>query len=145
LAGANVIYGLGMLEMGITFDFGQLVMDNDFAGMIKHVVKGIRVTDETLAVDLIGEVGSRGDFLSHEHTFLHMKEMSEPRIIDRRRRDDWQSRGGLDMYQRAVEEARHILATHKPPQLPEGVQEEIRRIIAATEEELGIGRKGPGR
>lgn len=136
-----MIYGLGMLEMGITFDFGQLVMDNDFAGMIKHVVRGIRVDDGTLAVDLIREVGSFGDFLSHEHTYLHMKEMSEPRIIDRRRRDDWQSRGGLDMYQRALEEARRILKTHRPPQLPEGVQEEIRRIIAGTEEELGVSRK----
>jgi trimethylamine--corrinoid protein Co-methyltransferase len=141
LAGANVIYGLGMLEMGITFDFGQLVMDNDFAGMIKHVVKGIRVADETLAVDLIGEVGSRGDFLGHEHTFLHMKEMSEPRIIDRRRRDDWQSRGGLDMYQRALEEARRILQTHKPAQLPTGVREEIRQIITGAEEELGVRRR----
>jgi len=128
-----------MLEMGITFDFGQLVMDNDFAGMIKHVVKGIRVADETLCVDLIGEVGSRGDFLAHEHTFLHMKEMSEPRIIDRRRRDDWQSRGGQDMYQRAQEEARSILKTHKPPPLPQSVQAEIREIIAGTEEELGLG------
>jgi len=136
-----VIYGLGMLEMGITFDFGQLVMDNDFAGMIKHVVRGIRVDDGTLAVDLIREVGSFGDFLSHEHTYLHMKEMSEPRIIDRRRRDDWQSRGGLDMYQRALEEARRILKTHRPPQLAESVQGEIRRIIAGTEEELGVRRK----
>ena len=136
-----MIYGLGMLEMGITFDFGQLVMDNDFAGMIKHVVRGIRVDDGTLAVDLIHEVGSSRDFLSHEHTYLHMKEMSEPKIIDRRRRDDWQSRGGLDMYQRALEEARRILKTHRPPQLPEGVQEEIRRIIAGTEEELGVSRK----
>lgn len=136
-----MIYGLGMLEMGITFDFGQLVMDNDFAGMIKHVVRGIRVDDGTLAVDFIHEVGSSRDFLSHEHTYLHMKEMSEPKIIDRRRRDDWQSRGGLDMYQRALEEARRILKTHRPPQLPEGVQEEIRRIIAGTEEELGVSRK----
>ena len=37
LAGANLIYGLGMIESGMTFDFGQLVMDDEFAGMIKHV------------------------------------------------------------------------------------------------------------
>jgi trimethylamine--corrinoid protein Co-methyltransferase len=38
LAGANLIYGLGMIEMGMTIDYGQLVMDNEFARMIKHVV-----------------------------------------------------------------------------------------------------------
>ena len=49
LAGANVIYGLGMIESGMTFDFGQLVMDDEFAGMIKQCVRGIRVDDESLA------------------------------------------------------------------------------------------------
>ena len=44
-----MVYGLGMLEMGVTLDFGQLVMDNEFAGMIKHVLNGIPVNDETLA------------------------------------------------------------------------------------------------
>jgi trimethylamine--corrinoid protein Co-methyltransferase len=136
-----VIFGLGMLETGITFDFGQLVMDNDFAGMIKQAVKGIRVDDDYLAVDVIREVGPFGDFMSHDHTVRHMRETSEPRIIDRRRRDDWQSRGGQDMHQRALEEARRILKEHKPPQLPESVQREIRAIVDGTEEELGVARK----
>lgn len=136
-----MIFGLGMLETGITFDFGQLVMDNDFAGMIKHAVKGIRVDDDYLAVDVIREVGPFGDFLSHDHTVKHMRETSEPRIIDRRRRDDWKSRGGLDMHQRALEEARRILKEHQPPQLPENVQREIRAIVDGTERELGVSRK----
>ncbi|MBQ6811093.1 MAG: trimethylamine methyltransferase family protein, partial [Firmicutes bacterium] len=50
LAGANVIYGLGMLELGITFDFGQLVIDNEIAMMIKHVVNGIEINDYNMAV-----------------------------------------------------------------------------------------------
>ena len=57
LAGANVIYGLGMLELGITFDFAQLVIDNEIAEMIKHVVKGIDVNDYTMATNVIKEVG----------------------------------------------------------------------------------------
>ena len=55
LADANLIYGLGMIESGMTFDFGQLVMDDEFAGMIKQCVGGIRVRDETLALDVIAE------------------------------------------------------------------------------------------
>ena len=57
LAGANLIYGLGMIEMGMTIDYGQMVMDNEFARMIKYVVQGIPVNDETLAVDVIHEIG----------------------------------------------------------------------------------------
>ena len=74
LAGANLIYGLGMIESGMTFDFGQLVMDDEFAGMIKQCVRGIRVDDEALAVDVIDDIGPFGDFLSHDHTMAHMRE-----------------------------------------------------------------------
>ena len=61
LAGANLIYGAGMIESGVTFDCGQLVMDNEIARMIKHVVNGIPVDDETLAVEDIAGVGPFGD------------------------------------------------------------------------------------
>ena len=43
LAGTNLIYGLGMIESGVTFDYAQLVIDNEMARMVKHVVRGIRV------------------------------------------------------------------------------------------------------
>ena len=57
MAGANLIYGLGMIEMGMTIDYDQMVMDDEFAKMIKYVVQGIQVNDETLALDVIHEVG----------------------------------------------------------------------------------------
>jgi len=138
LAGANVIYGLGMLEMGITFDFGQLVMDNDFAGMIKHVVRGIPVTDATLSVDIINEVGPFREFVSHENTFEYMKTTSRPKLIDRTRREDWSSKGGKDLYQKSVEEARHILETYKPNRLAENTVANIQAIIRETEKDLGL-------
>ena len=69
LAGANLIYGAGMIESGVTFDCGQFVMDNEFARMIKHGVGGIPVDDETLAVDDIAAVGPFGDFLCLDATY----------------------------------------------------------------------------
>jgi len=35
LAGAKLIYGMGMLELGITFSLTQLVIDNKIAKMVK--------------------------------------------------------------------------------------------------------------
>ncbi len=130
-----------MLEMGVTFDFGQLVMDNEFAAMIKHAVNGIPVNDETLAVDVISEVGPFKDFLSHKHTLRHMGSQSQPAMIDRRRRAKWEQLGGSDIYQRSTEKAREILETHKPEPLPEGVLSTIRSIIEETEEEMGVSKQ----
>ncbi len=127
--------------MGITFDFGQLVMDNDFAGMIKYTVNGIPVNDETLAVDVIKEIGPFKDFLSHENTLKNMRTQSKPKLIDRRIRENWKkATGGKNLYERALEEARRILETHKPKPLPSDVRSTIRSIIEDTEEELGVSK-----
>ena len=138
LAGANVIYGLGMIESGITFDYGQLVMDNEIAAMIKKAVYGIPVNDETLAVDVINEVGPFKDFLTHKSTFDHMRIHSQPELIDRTIRDNWEKKGASSLYERAWEKAKSILETYEPPALPDDVQAEMRRIINATEKELGV-------
>ncbi len=141
MAGANLIYGLGMIEMGMTIDYGQMVMDNEFARMIKYVVQGIAVNDETLAVDVMHEVGVGKDFLSHEHTMKHMRTQSQPKLIDRRTREDWDAAGKTDLYQRALEEARYILENHKPDPLPDDVLTTIRSIVEEAEEELGTSKK----
>lgn len=131
-----------MLEMGMTFSFGQLVMDNEFARMIKHVVRGIPVNDETLAVDVIREVGAFHDFLSHDSTLKHMRAVqSQPKLIDRRIREDWEKSGGISITQRAEEEARHILETHKPEPLPDSVLASLRTIVQEAEEEFGVSQK----
>ena len=69
LAGANIIFGLGMIESGLTFDYGQLVMDAEFACNDPSLSwAGVRVDDESLAVEDIRASGSFGDFLSLDAT-----------------------------------------------------------------------------
>jgi len=138
LAGANLIYGLGMLESGVTFDYGQLVMDDEFARMIKFALGGIPVSDETLAVEDIAAVGSFGDFLSLDSTYRHMREQSSAKLLDRRVREDWVATGATDMYARARLKAIEILETHQPQPLPDEVAAEIRGIVVGAEKELGV-------
>ena len=138
LAGANLIYGLGMIESGMTFDFGQLVMDDEFARLIKFAVGGIAVNDETLAVDVIAQVGAFRDFLGHEHTMRHMREQSPAALVDRRVREEWEAAGATTLYERATGKARDILDTHHPEPLPESVAAELRAIVLDAERELGV-------
>ena len=91
LAGANLIYGLGMIESGMNFDFGQLIMDDEFVRMIKHTVGGIPVNDETLSVDITKGVGPFSDFLSHENTYKYMRSQSQPKLINRVVRQRWEA------------------------------------------------------
>ena len=133
-----MIYGLGMLESGITFDFGQLVLDCEFARMIKHTVEGIKVTDDTLALDVIKEIGPGGHFLMHDHTLAGMGNQSKPELIDRQTREVWEKAGSTTAYERATAKAKWILENHKPDPLPDEVLSKIRAIIDDTEKEMGI-------
>ena len=136
MAGANLIYGPGMLESGITFDYAQLVLDSEFIRMIKYVLRGFSVDKESLAVDVINAAAASGDFISQRHTLAHMDQHSRPELIDRSRMQKWEAAGARDSYQRALEKTRYILKNHQPEPLPEVVLKEIRSIITETQEEL---------
>ena len=133
-----MIYGSGMLESGITFDYGQLVLDCEMARMIKHTVQGFQVTDDSLALDVIKEIGPGGHFLMHQHTFDLMKTQSRPEIIDRRSRDVWETAGATTAYERATKKAQWILENHKPEPLSDDVLAIVRSIVVETEKEMGV-------
>jgi trimethylamine---corrinoid protein Co-methyltransferase len=73
LTGATGIGTMGQLEGGITFSFVQLVIDNEIVGYIKRILKGFEVTEETLALDVIKDVGIGGNYLQHEHTAMNYR------------------------------------------------------------------------
>ena len=104
--------------MGMTFDFGQLVLDNEVAQMVKRAVNGIPVNDEALAVDIIKEIGIGKDFLSHESTYHHMRSISAPKIFDRTIRENWEQSTSRDIYKKATLKARDVLKTHIPERPP---------------------------
>ena len=138
MAGANQIYGAGMIESGVTFDLGQLVMDNEIARMIKFTVAGIAVTDESMALDDIAKVGAFGDFLSLDATLKHMRELSQPTVLDRRVREDWESRGATDLATRTRAGALELVESHQPPPVEADVADQVRRNIAAADREKGV-------
>jgi trimethylamine--corrinoid protein Co-methyltransferase len=141
LSGCNVVYGSGMLEMGITFDLAQLVLDNEVAGLIKKTVRGIEVNDETLSLDSIKEIGPFKDYLAHPTTYKHMRMTSSPKLMDRRMRPRWEKDGSKDAYERAREEVHRILETYKPVPLPDEVLKKVRDIVDGAEAELGVSGK----
>jgi trimethylamine---corrinoid protein Co-methyltransferase len=138
LAGANQIYGAGMIESGVTFDCAQLVIDDEIAAMIEYVVRGFRVDDEALAVEDIAAVGPFGDFLSLDATMRHMREQSMPKYLDRRVREDWRERGGSDLYERARVAALEIIESHEPEPLDPDAAKQIRAIVEAADRERGV-------
>ena len=62
-----------------------MVFHNENLAAISRVLKGVEISDETLALDVIDEIGPEGHFLGHEHTLKHFrKEFFFPKLLDRR-------------------------------------------------------------
>lgn len=119
-------------------DTAQLVFDNEVARMVRFVVGGIPINDETLSVDAIKEIGSTKDFLMHPSTLKHVRSQSKPEIIDRKNRSKWEADGSKDAAQRANEKARWIIENHeiKTP-ISKEARSKIEEILASAEKDLG--------
>ena len=128
LAGAQMAHDVGYLEGGMCNSIEQVVICDELISYTKQFMRGLEINDETLALDLIHEIGPDGNYLSSEHTLEHYKEDWYPKLFDRRNYDDWKARGGKTLRQRAQEKALKILETHKPEPLPAEVQKQLDEI-----------------
>lgn len=132
MSGANLIYGMGMLESGQTWSHEQLIIDNDIVTMIKHAIQGISVTDDRMAVDIVKQAHEIKDFLHQKHTIKFMREQSRPKLLDRTTRGTWEAKGGKDLTEAAREEARRIIKTHQPEPLSDDVKKTLREIVESA-------------
>jgi len=123
LSGYDFIYdAAGSIESSLTASFTKMVLDNDACGEVRRIVTGIDVSDETLALDVIGSVWSAGSYLSSPHTLKHFRqEHFAPSLAWRGARTTWNSQKHKDLIERARAKCKEILSTHKtdPPLDPE--------------------------
>ena len=131
LTGANVIQQGGSIYGELTLHPVQTILDDDMANMVGRFVEGITVCDETLATDLIKEVGPiPGMYLDKEHTRKWWKrEQFVPRAADRLGIPEWKEKGKKSAIDYAKERMEEILATHKPDPLSPKQEEDIARIL----------------
>ena len=138
LAGGNLIMGGGSINSILTFDYAKMVIDHEMFRYIRKMIEGIQINEETLALDVIDQVGPGGNYLTHDHTFDHMREMSEAGLFCRTGYEQWVGAGKQGMYERAREKATELLSNHEPRALPAGATDRMKEIVAAYEKEKGI-------
>lgn len=130
LAKTSLIYGMGMLDMGMAVSYEQLLMDAEFVRMFKRAEQGIEVNEDTLALEVIAAVGPAGNYLGQKHTLRHMrKEISTAKLIDRKSYSLWEKEGSMDIVQRANKEAKRIFTEYEPERLSPEIQKKMDAII----------------
>jgi trimethylamine--corrinoid protein Co-methyltransferase len=138
LGGAKGIGGAGQLKE--TFSYEQMVIDDEIAGYIKHLIKGADINEQTIGLNDIKKLGIGGNFLTCETTLEFLRECYySPQLFYRKRMSEWQREGSKDVLERAHEKVKHILASETPTFLSSEQLSAMDEIIVKAARELALG------
>lgn len=138
LGGPAVLAGAGGLELGLVANFEDLVISNEITGLVKRIIRGFEISEDTLGAEAIERVGVGGNFLTDPHTMKYLRaERYESRLIRPEVRADWVANGSVGFMEMVREKAEAILKNHRPEPLDTDLNKELDRLIAAAEKEFG--------
>ncbi|MCL4534187.1 MAG: trimethylamine methyltransferase family protein [Bacteroidetes bacterium] len=118
-AGASVCGGPGALAAAKLVSHEQLVLDMELYEAVDRLQRGVVVDEERLALDVVFGVGPGGSFLGEEHTVRWLRDRSEGFVPSL-------------FVTRGLEEPRSML---------DGAREQVDRILASHEPQVGLEEK----
>jgi trimethylamine--corrinoid protein Co-methyltransferase len=139
LHGANIVHDLGFMDAGLQGSLPLIAICNEILGFLRAVTAGVVVNEETLAMDVIEELGPTGSYLGHDHTIRHFKEPFYSKLIDKNPYSVWEKRGRTSMEARAGKMVDDILAKHQPEPLAKDIFQAVHGIV--LREQANIDRK----
>ncbi len=129
--GADVTFGTGLLDGSRILCLENMVIDDEVLGMVKRILRGVEVNEETMAVDLIKKMAFNGNYLFDGHTRRHVRELWQARLGETGSYDAWVAAGGKGIVEKAQEKVRAILEA-PAVEFPEDLGREFDQVIAAA-------------
>ena len=115
----------------------MLVLQHEIIGYVESAMRDVEISDETLGLDVMAEVGPGGTFIDADHTAAHFrKELWFPKLLDRDYYQAWKDAGAIASEERCRQRKEEILATHQVPPVPQDLDRELERILASARREL---------
>ncbi len=125
-----VLHAAGILSSYLAFSYEKFVMDDEICGMLRQYLRGIRVDPDTLAYDVIANVGPGGHFLGEDHTLERCRtEFWQPTLFDRNGLEAWWDGDRVDTTTRATSRWQNLLAQHEDPPLDQTIARQLQSYI----------------
>ena len=133
-----VLHAAGWLEGGLCASFEKMVMDAELLQMMAEFLTPLEVSEDTLALDAVREVGPGGHFFGAAHTLTRYESaFYSPILSDWRNFETWEEDGSRSATERAHGLYKEILAQYEPPPLDPAIAEELAAFVARRKEEGG--------
>jgi trimethylamine--corrinoid protein Co-methyltransferase len=137
LAGVNLITCAGTLDGTMLESHALLMLDDEICGAALRMARGVEVTDDSLALDLIKKVGYSGNYITAKETNkLYRKELFIPTMFSREPYETWEKEGSKLAIDHARERAQEILAKHQPREVNPAIEKELddfRQMVATRD------------
>jgi len=125
---------LGSRDRALSASLDQLILDAEVCEHAYAYLRQFEVNEDTLAVDIMHEVGPGGHFLDKTHTLKHFKreiwsrQLSDTFVLDPATKGSY--------IERAKAKVKEILAAHTPLPLKENVDKEMQQILTDAEKDI---------
>jgi trimethylamine--corrinoid protein Co-methyltransferase len=132
MAGMNNVAGAGMLCFESTQSYEKLVIDDVIAGMVQRFIRGLSLSEDTLALQELRKVGTKGgDFLRLRHTleWFRKEHYLPSELVDRQPYESWLAKGALTSEARARSRVETILSTHEVIPLSKSQQQDLDAVV----------------
>jgi trimethylamine--corrinoid protein Co-methyltransferase len=139
LAGVELIHGAmsGWVQSVLSHSLAAVVVSNEICGYVKRILNGVKVNDDTLALDVIHEVGPGGNFLMNPHTLKYFRsEIWEPTISKRLTPAEWENQGMKGVMDYAQDKVNRILADEPVSYISDDAKGIIAEIVKKSDREL---------
>jgi len=137
-AGADIFGHMGISGADQATSLDMLVLQNEVISYAQSVNRQMTIDTDTLALDVIDQVGPKGTFIDQEHTVMHFREeLWFPELLDRNFYDAWKDSGATSMADRCRTRKAELLATHQVEALDTAIDQEFTKIIETAKQELG--------
>ena len=129
--GVNVVlHACGILGAYIAMSFDKFLLDEEACGMVRRLIRPVGVTDETISLDIIQEVGIGGQYLTHDKTFeLCRTEFFLPTLANRQGADMWAAEGKKTAARRAAESLSQRLESWEKPEIDPAVEKDLKTYV----------------
>jgi len=142
LSGTDLVHNIGLMYHSTVISPELMVLEDEIIDMVKVLMGGIEINEETLPLDLIERVGPKGTYISEKHTLKHFRKFWVPKVFDR---SSTKKEGVKNCEELLKERTIKILKTHKPTPLPEDLVRELRKMEKIWFDRVGLKHEYPKR
>jgi trimethylamine--corrinoid protein Co-methyltransferase len=133
LVGADLVHDVGLLGSATVVVPEMIVATDEIITMVHHLLGEVAVDDQALALDVIADVGPGGEYVTHDHTLAHFREIWYPQLLFRGGDKAWIGGEQATFRDRVNARTRELMETHQPEPLPEATVEAIEAVVDRAE------------